>query len=78
MERSFVPTRHGATHIVTTGPRNGIPILFFHGGNMISLISFAWITELAGRYRIYAPDTPGHPGHSDEARLEPGSFEYGE
>ena len=78
LEHSFVQTRHGSTHVVTTGPRDGIPVLVFHGGNMISPISFAWIMELADRYRIYAPDTPGHPGYSDETRLKPESFEYGE
>ncbi len=77
-ERSYIPTRYGNTHVVTTGPRDGLPIVVFHGGNMISPISFAWITALASRYRIYAPDTVGHPGYSDETRLNPGSFQYGE
>ena len=78
LERSFIPTRHGKTHVVTTGPQDGIPIVVFHGGNMISPISFAWITTLADRYRLYAPDTVGHPGYSDETRLKAGSFQYGE
>lgn len=78
LERSFIPTRHGQTHVVTTGPKDGLPIMIFHGGNMISPISFAWITSLADRYRLYAPDTVGHPGYSDEKRLKTGSFQYGE
>jgi len=78
LERSFISTRYGKTHVVTTGPKDGLPIVVFHGGNMISPISFAWITHLAKRYRLFAPDTVGHPGYSDETRLQAGSFQYGE
>ena len=77
-EDIFIETRHGQTHIVITGPQDGQPIVVFHGGNMISPVSFAWITSLTKTYRIYAPDTVGHPGYSAETRLDPGSFQYGE
>jgi pimeloyl-ACP methyl ester carboxylesterase len=77
-EDCWVETRHGQTHVVMTGPQEGQPIVVFHGGNMISPISFAWITSLTKTYRIYAPDTVGHPGYSAETRLDPSSFQYGE
>lgn len=77
-EHRTIPTRFGETHVVITGPSDGQPILVFHGGNMISPISFAWITQLTSQYRVYAPDTVGHPGYSAETRLKPGSFQYGE
>ena len=77
-EDRYLPTRYGKTHVVVSGPVDGPPIVVFHGGNMISPISFAWITQLTQRYRIYAPDTVGHPGYSAENRLKPGTFQYGE
>jgi pimeloyl-ACP methyl ester carboxylesterase len=78
LEHYEIATRYGQTHVVATGPRDGQPVVVFHGGNMISPISFAWITTLTKKYRIYAPDTVGHPGYSAETRLDPGSFQYGE
>lgn len=77
-EHCTIPTRYGDTHVVIAGPRDAQPILVFHGGNMISPISFAWITQLTRHYRIYAPDTVGHPGYSAETRLKPGTLQYGE
>jgi pimeloyl-ACP methyl ester carboxylesterase len=77
-EDCYIETRHGQTHVVVTGPADGQPIVVFHGGNMISPVSFAWITALTQKYRIYAPDTVGHPGYSAETWLDPGSFQYGE
>jgi pimeloyl-ACP methyl ester carboxylesterase len=76
LERSFIQTRYGQTHVVATGPVDARPLLVFHGGNMISPISFAWIAKLTDRYRIYAPDTVGHPGYSDETRLNPRTLQY--
>ena len=77
-ESSFIDTRYGKTHVVATGLAGAQPIIVFHGGNMISPISFAWFVKLANRYRIYAPDTVGHPGRSAETRLNPRTFQYGQ
>jgi hypothetical protein len=76
LEHRTVDTRYGKTHIVVTGPKYGQPIVVFHGGNMISPVSFAWIVSLTKNYRIYAPDTVGHPGYSAETRLNPKSFQF--
>lgn len=78
LEHCTVSTRHGSTHVVVTGPRDGQPVVVFHGGNMISPVSFAWVASLTNGYRFYAPDTVGHPGYSAETRLKPASFQYGE
>jgi pimeloyl-ACP methyl ester carboxylesterase len=77
-ERCFVPTRYGQTHVVICGPREAPPLVAFHGGNVISPLSFAWIQPLTEHFRMYAPDTIGHPGYSAETRLKPGGFQYGE
>jgi len=77
-ESAFISTRYGKTHVIISGPRDAEPIVVFHGGNMISPISFAWLIPLVKRYRIYAPDTVGHPGYSAETRLKPATFQYGE
>jgi pimeloyl-ACP methyl ester carboxylesterase len=78
LEHLTLPTRYGQTHIVVTGPVDAPPVLVFHGGNMISPISFAWLKTLTTQYRLYAPDTLGHPGYSAETRLNPNSNQYGE
>lgn len=41
LEHRQVATRYGRTHVVITGPRDGQPMVVFHGGNMISPVSFA-------------------------------------
>ena len=78
LEHHAIPTRYGSTHVVAVGPRDAPPVVVFHGGNMISPISFAWVQQLTSCYRFYAPDTVGHPGYSAETRLKAGTFQYGE
>ncbi|MBU9713893.1 alpha/beta fold hydrolase [Evansella tamaricis] len=68
-ERMYISTRFGKTHVLVTGPSNGKPIFIFQGGNCINPITLSWFSELFQNYRIYAPDTPGHPGFSDEFRM---------
>ncbi|HPH94391.1 MAG TPA: alpha/beta hydrolase [Anaerolineaceae bacterium] len=78
LEHQAIPTRYGDTHVVVSGPVNAPPMVIFHGGNMISPVSFAWLASLAASYRLYAPDTVGHPGLSAETRLSPKTNQYGE
>lgn len=75
-ESKYVETRFGKTHILVGGNPSGEPLVCFHGGNVVNPITLKWFEPLAKKYRIYAPDTIGHPGKSDEIRVNPKSDEY--
>lgn len=68
-ERIFVETRYGRTHTLATGPKDAKPIFIFQGGNCINPMTLSWFSALFPDYRIYAPDTVGHPGYSAETRI---------
>jgi pimeloyl-ACP methyl ester carboxylesterase len=72
-----VETRFGATHVLVTGPEDGEPLLITHGGNTVNPLSLAWFKPLMKQYRVYAPDTVGHPGRSAQTRLSPQDDSYG-
>jgi pimeloyl-ACP methyl ester carboxylesterase len=69
VERLYVDTTYGKTHLLVAGPPEGKPIFLFQGGNCINPMTFSWFLPLVEEYRIYAPDTIGHPGYSDESRI---------
>lgn len=74
----FVDTRFGKTHILKVGNPNAKPILLFHGGNSTAAYSLKQNLHLIEDYLVYAPDTIGHPGKSDQRVLSSNSLEYGE
>ncbi|WP_233713490.1 alpha/beta fold hydrolase [Lederbergia citri] len=69
VERMYVETSYGKTHVLIAGPKEGKPIFLFQGGNCINPMTLTWFIPLVEKYRIYAPDTIGHPGYSDENRI---------
>ncbi|TXC92920.1 alpha/beta hydrolase [Metabacillus litoralis] len=69
VERVYVDTSYGKTHVLVAGPKEGKPIFIFQGGNCINPMTLSWFTSLTENYRVYAPDTIGHPGFSDENRI---------
>lgn len=69
VEREMVETRYGKTHVLIGGPKDGAPIILLQGGNCINPMTLAWFLPLFDHYRIYAPDTIGHPGFSEENRI---------
>ena len=68
-DRKYVETSYGTTHILVAGPLEGKPIFIFQGGNCINPMTFSWFSLLTEKYRIYAPDTIGHPGFSGQNRM---------
>ncbi|MVO99543.1 alpha/beta fold hydrolase [Paenibacillus lutrae] len=68
-DRVYVQTRFGKTHTLVTGPADGQPVFILQGGNCINPMTLSWFSGLLGKYRIYAPDTIGHPGFSAETRI---------
>ncbi|WP_065412077.1 alpha/beta fold hydrolase [Pseudobacillus wudalianchiensis] len=69
IDREYVPTRFGKTHVLTMGKRDGKPLFILQGGNCINPMTLSWFKGLLSEYKVYAPDTIGHPGYSDETRL---------
>jgi pimeloyl-ACP methyl ester carboxylesterase len=69
VERIYVETSYGKTHLLVSGPPEGKPIFIFQGGNCINPMTLSWFSPLIDKYRIYAPDTIGHPGYSAENRI---------
>lgn len=76
-EDIYVMTSFGKTHLVETGNMNGIPLLLFHGGNATTAYNLLFCDFLLEEFHIYAVDTIGHPGKSDEASLSPYNYDYG-
>ena len=76
----MVSTRFGTTHVLVTGPEQGLPIVITHGGNSINPQGLRGLMPLLKqeRYRLYAPDTIGHPGKSAQVRVSAGDQSYGQ
>jgi len=69
VEQIYVDTSYGKTHVLVAGPPEGKPVFIFQGGNCINPMTLSWFLPLIDTYRVYAPDTIGHPGYSDESRI---------
>lgn len=78
LEDRMLRTRFGHTHLLVAGPEDAPPVIVLQGGNVVSPVSLSWFLPLADEYRLYAPDTPGHPGRSTQARLPPQDASFGE
>jgi pimeloyl-ACP methyl ester carboxylesterase len=76
----IVNTRFGATHLLVTGPEQGVPVVITHGGNSINPQGLRGLMPLLrqGRHRVYAPDTIGHPGKSAQVRMSARDLGYGQ
>lgn len=77
-ESRMVDTRFGNTHVLILGPRAAPPIVVLQGGNTTSPLTISWLRPLIEDYRVYAPDTIGHPGKSAPVRLSPYDDSYGQ
>jgi len=77
-ESRMVDTRFGATHVLAFGPPAAPPLVVLQGGNTTSPITLGWLRPLMEKYRVYAPDTIGHPGKSAPVRLSARDDSYGQ
>jgi len=76
-ESIMLDTSFGHTHVLQFGPPEAPPLVLLHGGNSINPLNLAWLKPLLSRYRVYAPDTIGHPGKSAPTRISPRDDSYG-
>lgn len=73
----WIDTSFGKTHLIKTGNPDGIPLLVFHGGNATTAYMLLTCGFLMQDFLIYAVDTIGHPGKSDEVSLSAFNYDYG-
>lgn len=73
----YITTSFGKTHVVETGNLSGTPLLVFHGGNTTSAYNLIACNFLLNDFHIFAVDSIGHPGKSDEVSLSPFNYDYG-
>ncbi len=73
----WVNTTFGKTHLIVTGNTSGTPLLVFHGGNATTAYNLLACEFLAKDFYIFAVDTIGHPGKSDEVCLSANNYDYG-
>lgn len=76
-EDFYVETRFGKTHVLKMGNAQGKPVIFFHGGNSTAPYALKNKIHFLKKYQVFAPDTIGHPGKSDQTVLSPYTLEYG-
>ncbi|GIJ48260.1 Ndr family protein [Virgisporangium aliadipatigenens] len=76
MERLRVPTRLGETFVVASGPVDGPPLVLLHGSGTNAAMWAGDVATWAERFRVYAVDLPGEPGHSAAVRPPLGSDEH--
>ena len=76
-EEQMINTRYGVTHTLITGPRDAPPLIIFQGGNTVNPVTLSWFLPLIKDYRVYAPDTIGHPGLSTQTRISPSDDSFG-
>jgi pimeloyl-ACP methyl ester carboxylesterase len=73
-----IPTRHGATFVVSSGPESGCPVVLLPG---VGSNAVSWLLDvgvLAVRFRVHVVDTAGDPGRSEPVRADWHSPAYAE
>ncbi len=64
-----VPTRHGRTRVVLSGPEGAPPVVLLHGSASNAVSWLGEVEVLSRTFRVVAPDLPGEPGYSEEIRF---------
>jgi hypothetical protein len=59
---ALLPTRHGDTHLIASGPPGAPPVLLLHGAAFNALAWTGEIVALSQHLRVYAIDLPGEAG----------------
>jgi pimeloyl-ACP methyl ester carboxylesterase len=67
-ESLFVSTPYGDTHVISSGKKDGKPLLLLHAGYASSTMWFANAADLGKSFHLVAVDTVGEPGMSVPTR----------
>jgi pimeloyl-ACP methyl ester carboxylesterase len=67
-EQIRIPTRHGETFVVASGPSDAPPLVLLHGGASNSTIWMGDVAAYAQCFRVYCVDVIGEPGLSAPSR----------
>jgi pimeloyl-ACP methyl ester carboxylesterase len=73
-----VPTRHGETFVVASGPKDAPPLMLLHGSASNSAMWMGDVATWAQGFRVYAVDSIGEPGLSADDRPSLASGAYDE
>lgn len=73
-----VPTRHGETFVVASGPEAASPLILLHGAGFNSVAWIGDVSTWAHRHRVCAIDVIGEPGRSAPSRPALNSDAYAE
>ncbi len=63
-EELYIPTSKGIGHVLLSGPKNGVPVVLFHGMAASSTMWYPNAKALASEYRLFAIDLIIEPGKS--------------
>lgn len=63
-EETDVMTKFGSAHVIMAGPKNGQPLVLFHGTDASSTMWFPNVKAFSKKYRVYAIDYPLETGKS--------------
>ncbi len=77
-EQIHIPTRHGATFVVISGPKDAPWLLMLHGGAANSAMWMGDVRAFASSFRVCCIDMIGEPGLSAPARPSLASDAYAE
>jgi pimeloyl-ACP methyl ester carboxylesterase len=75
-EELRLPTRHGETFVVASGPKDAPPVILLHGSASTSAMWMGDAAAWAKRFRLYAVDLIGEPGFSAPGRPRLASGAY--
>ena len=64
-----MPTSIGPSHVLVTGPKDGLPLVCLHGMRTGASFLLSELPVLARRFRLYAPDMPGQSIRGPEVKL---------
>ena len=63
-EELYINTSKGIAHVITSGPKEGIPVVLLHGMSASSTMWYPNVKALTSEYRIFAIDLIIEPGKS--------------